>query len=375
MNTNSLVTEINFEKKEITFVKENKIQIDNYDELVIAVGAKPFVPKEWDIDCENIFTLTSLEDGVEVKNKISKVSDVKNILIVGAGFIGLELAENLKSIDKNIFVVEMQDRIMKKQYDEDFSEFFKNELLENQINLFLNKKIVKINYENKKVTSVILDDNTEIKVDAVIVAVGFIPATKFLSDTEIKLFSNGAIVVDEQGRTNIPHVWSVGDCATSKNILTGQDWYVPLATVASKFARVVAENILGDKKIFHGSIGTSIVRVFEKGFARTGMTTDEAAQNKIDFDVVTITDKNHADYVAGQSDLILKLIRDKNKNVIVGAQMCGDVPSVMRIYGLVSMIWNQIPVDEFLEQIDLPYSPPFSRPTDIIHIALSKFKK
>jgi NADPH-dependent 2,4-dienoyl-CoA reductase/sulfur reductase-like enzyme len=375
MNINSLVTEINFDKKEITFVKNNEIKIDSYDELVIAVGAKPFVPDQWNINCKNIFTLTSLEDGVEMKNKIASDDNIKNILVVGAGFIGLEIAENLKSINKNVSVVEMQDRIMKKQYDEDFSNYFLDELENNNVNIFLDKKITDIEQENNLVTSVVLNDGTKINVDAVIVAVGFIPATKFLSETKIKMLRNGAIVVDEFGKTNIPHVWSLGDCATSKNILTGEDVYVPLATIASKFAKVVAENISGAEKKFNGSIGTSIIRIFEKGFARTGLTSEDAKNLGIEFDVATIKDMNHTDYVSGQSELVLKLIRDKKKNILIGAQIFGDTAAVMRIYSLVTLIWNKIEIDDFLEQIDLPYSPPFSRTSDIIHIALSKFNK
>lgn len=375
MNINSLVTNIDFDKKEITFTQNQETKTDSYDELVIAVGAKPFIPKQWQCECENVFTLTSLEDGVSVREKVSEDKNIKNVLVVGAGFIGLEISENLKHVGKNVTVIEMQDRIMKKQYDEDFSEIFKDELIKNDVNTLLGRTISEVECVNKKVKSVTLDDGQKISVDAVILAVGFVPATDFLKDSKLNMLPNGAIIVDEGGRTNLPNVWSSGDCATSKNILTGTDVYVPLATVAAKFAKVVADNIAGSNKKFYGSVGTSIIRVFENGFARAGLTSEEAKLNNIDVDVVTIKDKNHTDYVPGQDDVVLKLICDKKNRTLVGAQIFGDVAAVMRIHSLVALIWSKTKVDDYIEQIDLPYSPPFARTSDIIHIALSKLNK
>jgi NADPH-dependent 2,4-dienoyl-CoA reductase/sulfur reductase-like enzyme len=208
-------------------------------------------------------------------------------------------------------------------------------------------------------------------VDAIILCIGFRPNTCFLNG-KLNMLPNGAIIVDEMGQTNIPHVYALGDCASSKNVITHDDEYVPLATVAAKFAKVVAENIAGLKRRSYGSLKTTIIRVFENGFARTGLTESDAKLKGMTVQVVTIEDYDHANYVAGQQKLKLTIIYDVKNGVIVGAQMMGHRNAVLRINSLITLIWNKVKITEYVEQMDLPYSPPFAKTNDIILIALSK---
>lgn len=377
VNINSEVINIDFDKKQIKYIKnnnENEIYIDNYDELVLSVGAKPITFNEIN-KYNNTYTLTTLEDGEIVKENIAKNKEVKNVLIIGSGFIGLEIAENLKGIGKKIYISDLSDYILAKQYDKEFSEEIKSTLLENNVNLLLNNRAINFFNKDDKITKVLFENGIEIDIDAIITAVGFKPNTDFLRDTKIKLEKNGAIKVDNYGKTNIPHVWSLGDCSTSKNVITERDVYSPLATIASKFAKVVADNILNNKKIFYGSLQTSIIKIFDKSFARTGLTESEAKDLGYNTMSVLIKDKDRTSYVKNQKDINLKLILDLDKNILIGAQMSAFGDAILRIHSLIQLIWNKIEITDYTLQVDLPYSPPFAKTSDIINIALSELVK
>ncbi|AHI52685.1 CoA-disulfide reductase [Spiroplasma culicicola] len=369
IHNNTVVERIDFENKTIYF---NQGQ-DSYDELVIATGAKPFIPQIEGILLENIHTITTLEDGVILKDKFNNDQNINKIAIVGAGFIGLEMTEALKELNKEVYLIEMEERVSPKVFDKEISDLIEDKLKEHDVHLMLNSKVTKI-IGDSKVEKICIDDNQEIAVDAVIFAAGFKPNTDFIGDQILKL-RNGAILVDQKGKTNIDHVWSAGDCASSKDFITGEDIYSPLATVAAKFARVIADNISNKEAIFSGSIRSAIVRVFDLEIARTGISEVEAKQKAIDIKTVFIKDKDHTHYLKGQSDLYLKLIVDVKNNVIIGGQMVGKNKSVLRIDAIATMIWTKAPLNSVLEQVDLVYAPPFAKTTDIIHIAISTLLK
>ncbi|QEH61649.1 NADH oxidase [Spiroplasma chinense] len=368
--SNTFVSSVDFDNKKIYFEGGE----DSYDELVIATGAKPIKPAIEGIDFENIFTLTSLEDGVNLKKYASR-TDVKKIAIIGAGFIGLETAEALKDLNKEVCIIEMKDHVSSKVFDEQISNLIEDNLSRNKIELLLNKQVVKFEGNEGKAKSVFLSDGTSIEVDAVVLAVGFMPNTTMFKETNLNLAKNGAIIVDKKGKTNIESVYSGGDCATSKDYITGEDIYSPLATVASKFARVIADNIAGKEAEFAGSVKSAIVRVFDNEAARTGLTESEAVEAGLSIKTAYIVDKDQTGYVPGQSDLHLKLIMDVKSNQLIGAQMFGANKSTLRINAIAALIWAKMPVDSIMEQIDLVYAPPFARTTDILHIALSKLLK
>ncbi|WP_339021488.1 CoA-disulfide reductase [Spiroplasma endosymbiont of Atherix ibis] len=369
--SNSKVESIDFKDKKVFFNNE----FENYDNLVIAVGAKPIVPNIKGVEGENVFTLTTLEDGVLLKEKMNNDKSIKKVAIIGAGFIGLEMTETFYELKKEIFLLEMETKVMKRTFDEEISNLIQEKLEEKNINNLFGEQLVEIKLKNNKVNSILLKSGKEIKVDAVLLSVGFQPNTEFLKNSELKMNERGAIIINTKGETNIANVYSSGDCAISKNFVNNQEIYSPLATVASKFAKVIADNISGKENQYFGSIQSAMLRIFDLEIARTGLTEQMAIANKINVKSVFIKDKDHTNYTPNQKDLYLKLIINGDTKEIIGAQMAGSNNSILRIYALAVLIWQKAKVNSALEQIDLPYAPPFSRSVDIIHIALSKLNK
>ncbi|AUM62511.1 CoA-disulfide reductase [Spiroplasma monobiae] len=390
-NKNNLIarTKEEFEKNDIKIISNSKVdsidfenkkafhngKAESYDKLVIAVGAKPIVPNIKGVDGENVFTLTTLEDGVMLKEKMNNDKDIKKVAIIGAGFIGLEMTETLKDLNKEVYLMEMESKVMKKAFDEEISNLIEEKLKEKNIKYFFGEQVIEIKLLNNKVGSILLKSGNEIEVDAVLLSVGFQPNTSFLKGSGLEMNERGAIIVDQKGETNIEGVYSAGDCAISKNYINNEDIYSPLATVASKFSKVIADNIAGKENIYVGSIQSAILRMFDLEIARTGLTEQMAISNNIKVKSVFIKDKDHTNYTPNQKDLYLKLIMNDDTKEIIGAQMAGSNNSILRIYALAALIWQKAKVDYALEQIDLPYAPPFSRSVDIIHIALSKLNK
>lgn len=376
IHTQSLVTGVDFKAQRIFFLDhEGNESFDNYDHLVIGTGAKPLIPDFLKTPAKNVFTLTRLEDGLKLKEYL-QMKSVKNVAILGSGFIGLELCETLGKLGKNVYLIEREKRLAPGVIDPEFSDKIETELIKNKIKILKNNSITKlITTQDQLVKKVKLKSGEEIKIDALVLGIGFTPATDFLKDTALKLNDRGAIVVNDQGQTNIKNVWSCGDCATTPHRLTKQDTYTALATVPRKFSKIIADNIAGDKQKYAGTLQTAIIRIFDLEIARTGFSENEAKSLGYDFQTTLIHDKDQTDYVNGQGELSLKLVMDNKTKTLIGAQIIGHNHAVMRIHSLVAMIWNQTKVDHDLEQIDFPYAPPFSRPVDIIHLALSKLTK
>ncbi len=366
--TNSEVKKIDFDNKKVLVQSLHQASEQSYDKLVIASGGTPIIPEVISQDYLNCFTVNSKEDG----EKIQKLrSQVKDIVIIGAGLIGLEVAENLVGNNK-VTIIEKGPRPLSNLFDQEFSDLVEDELSKNKVKLIKNNEIKEIICKDKTITEVILLDGTKIKCDLLICSIGVRPNTDFLLDTKLKLTPRGAIVINKNCATNLKDVYAGGDCVQTFGRVYKNEIYSPLATVAWKHAIVVAQNLAGIKSSFAGGLNTAIVKVFELELARTGENLNFLLENKINFKEVFIKDKDHTSYVPGQSDIWVKLVKDENKKTLISSQMAGHNKSILRIHSVISLIWNQTVLNEEIDQIDLPYAPPFSRTKDIINIALSK---
>lgn len=366
--TKTKVNKIDFANKLIKLNNENI----SYDNLVIAVGAKPIKPLIKNIDANNIFTVNSKEDGIVIRNAIN---DQSKVLVIGSGLIGLEMVENIKHASKaKIFIIEKADRVLKNLFDEEFSTLVEQEIKNQNIQLFKDNEIIEFMKDsNDNVSGAKTIRDEIIECDVVILSIGVLPNTQFLKETNLEMENNGAIKINQYCETNIPDVYAGGDCCSSLSYLYKNTRTFYLATVANKQAKIIANNINKNKTSeFVGALGTTIIRFFDLELARSGENQTFIEANKIQTKEILIKDKDHTNYVKNQEDLWLKIIVDVKTNEIINVQMIGKNKAVLRIYGLVGLMWNRAKVDEALEQIDLPYSPPFSRTTDIIHIALSK---
>ncbi len=346
-------------------LKTDEIFEDNYDKLMIATGASAIIPPIKNFNIENVHTLKSMEDGKLLKEKM-KDENIKKVSIIGAGFIGLEAVEAAREYGKEVSVFQLEDRILKEVFDKEVTDLLEEELKNKGVNLFLNSKVVELKGESK-VTKVVTE-NQEIDADLVILAAGVKPNTAFLQSTGINMFKNGAIIVDKEGKTSIEDIYSAGDCATVTHLLKPEPAYIPLATVANKFGRVVGENLGGKGMEYEGSLGSACIKVLEMEAGRTGLTESEVINLGINYKTVFITDKNQTDYYPGQEAISIKLIYNAETKVILGAQVVGKKDAVQRTNALAVAIYAKLTTEQ-LGMMDFCYSPPFARTWDVLNRA------
>lgn len=341
-----------------------EIFTDNYDKLMIATGASSIMPS-LDKSYDNLTTLKDMNDGIKLKELISKEEN-KNIVIVGAGFIGIETIEAAKKLNKNIHLIGRSNRILSKVFDKEITDLLEEELRKNNIHLHLDETIQK--YIGEENITKVITNKSEIDCDIVVMAIGVKPNTSFLENTNIKMLSNGAIIVDECGRTSVEDIYAAGDCATIKNLVTNEDMYVPLATGANKLGRIVGENLGGINSYYPGSLASSCIKVLDMEAAVTGLTEERAKALNLDFKTKCITNYNQTHYYPGREKLLIKLIYDAKTKVILGGQIAGYKDAVQRANVLATAITAKMTTEQ-LGMLDLCYAPPFATTWDALNVA------
>ena len=360
------VIDVNTLKKTLTIkdALSGEIFTDNYDKLMIATGASSIMPS-LDRSYDNLTTLKDMNDGIKLKELISKEEN-KNIVIIGAGFIGIETIEAAKKLNKNIHLIGRSNRILSKVFDKEITDLLEEELRKNNIHLHLNETIQK--YIGEENITKVITNKSEIDCDIVVMAIGVKPNTSFLENTNIKMLSNGAIIVDECGRTSVEDIYAAGDCATIKNLVTNEDMYVPLATGANKLGRIVGENLGGINSYYPGSLASSCIKVLDMEAAVTGLTEERAKALNLDFKTKCITNYNQTHYYPGREKLLIKLIYDAKTKVILGGQIAGYKDAVQRANVLATAITAKMTTEQ-LGMLDLCYAPPFATTWDALNVA------
>ncbi|GMB01960.1 CoA-disulfide reductase [Pelosinus sp. IPA-1] len=345
-------------------------KIEKYDRLMIATGAAPIIPPIENLKLKQVFTLKTMADGVALKQAVQS-PDIKNVVIIGAGFIGMEVTEAMVQIGKNVRLIQLDERVMSDVFDMEITEVLEKEVAKAGVALNMSE-IVKSLTGTDKVCGVVTDKG-EYPADLVVVAVGVKPNTAFLQDTGMAMLKNGAIIIDKLGQTSIPDIYAAGDCATVPHFITNGNAYIPLATTANKIGKIVGENLVGKGSVFPGTLGSAAVRTLEFEAGRTGLTEKDVVKAGIPYGSVFVRDKNHSNYLPGQSDIFVKLIYGKETRKLLGGQVAGKYGSALRANMLATAIWNGMTVDE-LGMLDLFYAPPFSRPWDVLNIAANAAK-
>lgn len=339
--------------------------VDTYDKLMIASGASSIIPPIKNVNIENVSTLKSMADGIKVKELMNK-EEIKNVAIIGAGFIGLEAVEAAKKLGKNVVVFQLEDRILPQVFDKEVTDILEEEIRKHDVDLRLEEIVGELVGETK--VEKVITNKGEYDADLVIVATGVRPNTSFLKNTNINMLPNGAIIVDEFGKTSVEDVYSAGDCATIQNIVTGQDSYVPLATGANKLGRIVGENLAGANNTFQGSLGSSCIKVMDMEAASTGLTEIQAARLGIEVKTKFISDFNQTNYYPGRDKMYVKLVYDANTKVILGGQVAGYKDAVQRANVIAACVFGKLTTNQ-LGMLDLCYAPPFARTWDILNVA------
>lgn len=367
------VLSIHVEESYVTVrnLKDNTSIDEAYDKLLIATGANVIVPSIENLDLKNIFTLKSLDDGKALREAVFDKNNV-HFTIIGGGYIGLEAIDALKENKKHVRLIEMGDRVLTKTFDQEITDIIEQELSDNGVEVHCNERITRI--EGDSHVRKVITDKGEYESDVVLLATGFSPATSFLRGTDIKTLPNGAVITDEEGRTNISNIYAAGDCGSIYHLIRQENVYIPLATTANKLGRIVGENLAGQHKKFQGTLGSGCLKVLSLEAGRSGITEAEAKELNINYGTTFIKDKDHTNYYPGQKDIYIKLIYDIDSRIILGGQAVGNQGTVLRVDVLCAAIYKKMTVEE-LGYLDLCYSPPFARTWDVLNVAGNSAKK
>lgn len=361
------VVAVDTDAKKLTVkdIKTGETFEDSYDKLMIATGASSIIPPIKNVKLENVSTLKTMEDGIKVKELLSK-KEINKVVVIGAGFIGLEAVEAAKKLGKEVTVIQSTDRVLNQVFDKEITDVLEDEIKAHGVNLHLEELAAE--FVGKTKVEKVITNKGEIEADLVIIATGVRPNTSFLKDTNIEMLGNGAIIVDEYGRTSVEDIYSAGDCATIKNIVTNEDMYVPLATGANKLGRIVGENLAGYNNAFQGSLGSSCIKVMNMEAAATGLTEGKAKSLGLNYKAKFISDFNQTNYYPGRDKIYVKLVYDAETKVILGGQVAGFKDSVQRANVIAAAIFSKMTTNQ-LGMLDLCYAPPFARTWDVLNVA------
>ena len=348
--------------KDLTTDKKDEVE---YDKLLIATGASPIDPPITGSDLDNIFTLRNVNSADKIKNFIETQAPQKAV-IIGGGYIGLEMAENLLESGLEVTVVEQADQILT-NFDADMAQIVRDHLKEQGVDVITSDGVEEFS-GNQKVEKVITAAGKEIATDFVIMSVGVKPNVKLAQDAGVEIGETGAIKVNSKMETSLKDVYAAGDCVETKHLITGEKVWIPLGSTANKQGRVAGSNLAGLDDEFKGVLGTAISKVCDLAIARTGLTV-QAAENK-GYQVVSskIKTKNHAGYYPEAAIITIKLVVEEETGQILGAQVIGEDGVDKKIDVLATAIYNEMKADELID-LDLAYAPPFSIPKDGVMIA------
>lgn len=344
---------------------DDTVYQESYDKLILSPGAKPMMPPIAGIDNKNVFSLRNVENTFEIDQFI-KNHNVTKAVIVGAGFIGLEMAENLKERKIDVTIVQLMDQVMA-PLDKDMAAVVQNYLRNQEIKLLLETSVTKIIDKNGQ-TYVQLNNQEELECDLVIMAAGVLPENKLARQAGITLGLKDAIIVDEYMQTNVKDIYAIGDAVAIKHFITNQDAHIPLAGPANKQGRIVANHIYGLPGRYKGSLGSSILKFFDLHIASTGLNEKEAIRAGIDYDYVVLTSASHATYYPDAKSMFVKILFEKNSGLLLGGQIVGFGGVDKRIDVLATAIRAKMTAFD-LTELELAYAPPFSSAKDPINMA------
>ncbi|KWT47345.1 FAD-dependent oxidoreductase [Lactococcus lactis subsp. lactis] len=358
---NSEVIAIDSEGKKVTVVSNGESYVESYDKLILSPGAKPLIPQIKGLNqATNVFSLRNIPDVDKIMTYL-KAKAPKSATIIGAGFIGLEMAENLAKRGLSVTIVEKAPHVLP-TIDREMAAFVNEELIKNNLSVMTNRGAVEF-----KNDEILLDNGESLQSDLTILSVGIQPETSLAKSAGIKLGLRNAILVDEHYETSVKDIYAVGDAIVVKNQL-GQDALISLASPANRQGRQVADIISGLPIKNRGSLGTAIVRVFDLQVASTGLSEFQLRGLKINHKIVHVTANNHAGYYPDATSIVLKLIFEPESGQIFGAQAIGKEGVDKRIDILSTAIKAKLTVFD-LPELELTYAPPFGSAKDPVNMA------
>jgi len=378
LSTNTLVDKIDVNKKKVIAKKDDEIIEESYDLLIISTGSKPFIPP-----IKNIFLKDKLIDGVfsirtidDIKKIQNSVKKGKRAVVIGAGFIGLEIADNLNKIGINVKVVEALPQILLTTFDEDMSKIIYNKISE-KIDIILNSTVTKIETKNGKINQLLIKNNKtnieqKIITDFLILAVGCRPEVSLAKNIGCKIGKTGGIIVNEKCETNIKNIYAVGDCTEFLDFVTKRPVQIGLGSIAVRQAITAGINASGGNYLMpKGVLQTRTSKFFGLEIAGVGPTMDFLISDKI----VTATFKGFSlpPYFPGGKPISLKVIADKKSGKIISAQAVGN-NAAQRINSFATAILAEMTIEDF-KKLETAYSPAVAPTIDIVTIVCDIISK
>jgi NADPH-dependent 2,4-dienoyl-CoA reductase/sulfur reductase-like enzyme/rhodanese-related sulfurtransferase len=337
-------------------LESDEIFTDHFDQLVLATGAQPIRPKIEGIELKNVFYFRSIFDADSIVERI-RSKDIRNVVIAGGGYIGLEMAESLVELGKEVTIVELAPQILT-LFDEDFAGILRQYLEKKGVKVFTSEGIKALSGKDGKVIQV-ETASKEIKTDAVLMSLGIRPQVELAKKAGLKIGETGAIWVNERMETSAEGIYAAGDCAETTHLVTGKKVWIPLGSTANKQGRVVGINVCGGNATFPGVMGTAVFKTFDSNVAKTGLSMKEAEKEGFHPIQAIVRGFDRAHYYPGQKESTLKVITDKETGRILGGQAIGEGPSDKFIDILAMALHAKMTCEE-LASVDLAYAPPFS---------------
>lgn len=367
MKVNHEVTAINVERKTVSVKNLNTGDVfeESYDKLLLSPGAKPTQPKLPGLGIDKLFTLRTVEDTLRIKEYINKYKP-KSVVLAGGGFIGLELAENLRDIGMDVTIVQRPKQLMN-PFDADMAAIIHSQMRKHGVKLALGYNVEGFEEEEKGV-KVLLSGRKPLHADMAVLAIGVTPDTVLAKEAGLELGIKGSIVVNQRMETSVADIYAVGDAVQVKNYVTGEDSLISLAGPANKQGRIAADNICGGDSRYMGSQGSSVIKVFDMTAAVTGINETHAIKLGLNVDTVILSPMNHAGYYPGGKVMTMKVVFEKNSYRLLGAQIVGFDGVDKRIDVIAAAIHAGIKATE-LKDLDLAYAPPYSSAKDPVNMA------
>ena len=361
------VTAIHPDRKSVSVrnLETGEVFEESYDKLLLSPGAKPTQPRLPGVGLNKLFTLRTVEDTFRIKEFI-RTNHPQSAVLAGGGFIGLELAENLRELGMEVTIVQRPKQLMN-PFDPDMAAFIHNEMRRNGVKLALGHTVEGFEERDGGV-DVLLKDEQPLHADMVVLAIGVTPDTGLAKEAGLELGIKGSILVNDRMETTVPDIYAVGDAVQVKHFVTGQDALISLAGPANKQGRIAADNICGGDSRYPGSQGSSVIKVFDLTAATTGINETNAKKAGLDADKVILSPMSHAGYYPGGKVMTMKVVFEKETYRLLGAQIVGYKGVDKRIDVLATAIHAGMKATQ-LKDLDLAYAPPYSSAKDPVNMA------
>ena len=364
MKHNVKNVDIKGKKLTVENLETGEVFDETFDKLIITSGSWPIIPRNIEgIDLENVLLCKNYNHANEI---IERSKSVKRVVVVGAGYIGVELVEAFRNNGKEVILVDAEDRILSKYFDKEFTDVAEESFREKGIVLATGEKVVKIEGANGKVSKIVTDKN-EYETDMIIMCIGFVPNTALFKG-QLEMLPNGAIKVDEYMRTSDKDVMAAGDCCSVFYNPLNMERYIPLATNAVRMGTLAGLNLVENKAKSLGTQGTSGIKIYENNMAATGITEALARSLDLEIETVIVTDNYRPEFMPTYEKVTLKVVFDKYTRIVLGAQLNSKVDLTQSINTLSVCIQNHMTIDD-LAFVDFFFQPHYNKPWNFINLA------